>query len=630
MSAIAGVVHVDGREASREQLSRLRAATPYLGRDGVDTWCEGPAGLVRFALRVTPQSLTEVQPCRSAATGGALVLDGRLDNRDEMRRRLGADAPPSSAPDAQIVLAALERFGDDAVQDFAGDYALAYWRADTRRLFCARSPVGWRPFLWTFDGRRFGFATEPRTLVEGLNLERKLNEAVIGEHLAARLISQTETFWQGVWRLPPGFALVLQGGQVRTWRWLEGPFEDLTDLPEKAHIEQFRDLFDQSLIAAHRSTGLVAAHLSGGLDSSTVVCRSMELFREGRIASAVQPISTRFYGEPNDEGPWIEAVERHAGVKSIHVTPVAFDTASAAEWCSTTYQQPLRPNVLCTYTAVCQRLQGEGARVLLSGEGGDDWLSGSRAHWPDLLLTGRWKRLIDEGLDQGGGTVPGKLRMVALQSLGPIVSRTQRERFLRPHLDFTNYSPDWLRPEWAARIGLEERWRTAPTPPPLGSFAQRQRYHVYTLARRHMYIDNLLTYVASQNMELRHPFHDLRLTRFFMGCAGGVLTGGGWRKRLLRKTMENVLPEEVRTRTSKSNFTPSMTDAICRRFEERPPEDLMCAKLGWVDPARLRQIHQDYVAWTAAGAQGVFPSASYAPVWNAISVDLWLEHAFRL
>jgi len=239
VSAIAGVVFVDGRPVEAEQLDRLRAATPFLGRDGVDTWREGPAGLVRFALRVTPESLAEVQPSRSAATGGAIVLDGRLDNRDEMLGRLGADAPPRSAADAQIVLAALERFGDGAVQHFAGDYALAYWRGDTRRLFCARSPVGWRPFLWTFDGRRFGFASEPRTLVDGLSLERKLNEPVIGEHLAARLVSQTETFWQGVWRLPPGSALALEQGQVRTWRWLEGPFEDFADLSEHDHIERF-------------------------------------------------------------------------------------------------------------------------------------------------------------------------------------------------------------------------------------------------------------------------------------------------------------------------------------------------------------------------------------------------------
>ncbi len=630
MSGIAGVVRLDGGEVGQDLLERFQACTPFLGREGVDKWRDGPAGMVRFALRLTPEALTEIQPARHPGSGALMVMDGRLDNRADLRRRLGPDAPPASAPDCEIVLAAFERFGDETVRMLAGDYALAIWRPRSRRLFCARSPVGWRPLLWTFDGKRFGFATEPRTLVDGLGLERRLNEGAIGEHLAARFTTQTDTLFADVFRLPPGSALALERGDVRVWRWNEGPYEDHRGLSDAGHVERFKALIDQALVAVHRSNGTVASHLSGGLDSSTVVCRSLELHRGGAIARAVQPISTRFYGEACDEGPFIEAVERHTGVASLHVSPLAFDSQEAATFCRETLHQPLRPNVLCIIKAVCERLKPEGIRVLLTGEGGDNWLNGSRGHWPDMLLRGQWLGLVREGLDQGGGTVAGKLWALAKETLPPVLSPAHRARLLRPHLDFSYFSPDWIRPEWARKIDLYDRWRAAPDPPPLGGFAQSQRYHVFNLARSHVYIDNLLCYVSSQGMELRHPFHDMRLASFMMGCPGGLLQKGGVRKHLLREAMRGTLPEEVRTRGGKANFTHTLTEAILQRFRERRLEDMACVKLGWVDPARLTRIHQDYEAWTKAGCTGPFPRVSYAPVWNAISVDLWLENVVGL
>ena len=101
MSAIAGVVRADGRDLDPDLPQRLRAATPFLGREGVDEWREGPAALLRFALRVTPQSLNERQPCRHPS-GALLVMDGRLDNR----RR----SPPGWAPRRRVAMRPTRRW----------------------------------------------------------------------------------------------------------------------------------------------------------------------------------------------------------------------------------------------------------------------------------------------------------------------------------------------------------------------------------------------------------------------------------------------------------------------------------------------------------------------------------------
>jgi asparagine synthase (glutamine-hydrolysing) len=630
VSAIAGVVRVDGAPVDADAADRLRRATPRPGRDGVDTWREGPAALLRFALRTTPESLAETQPCPLEGDDALIVMDGRLDNRAEILARLGRAAPPAAAPDAQIVLAALVRLGEGVLPELAGDFALAVWRPGARRLFCARSNGGWRPLLWAFDGATFGFATEPRTLVDGMPLERRLNEGFVGEYLALRVTHPTETFWRGVHRLPPGYCLTLEHGEVRTRRWYEGPFEDFTDLSEADHIDRFRELLDQSLVSVHRAAGRVAAQLSGGLDSSTVVSRSLELHRAGRIDASLQPISMRFAGQACDEGAWIEAVEGHTGVRSIPVAPRAFDVAQAADWCRTTLHLPLRPNVLCTDVPLGDLLASQGARVLLTGEGGDDWLSGSHAHWPDLLLRGRWGRLAQETFGRRPDLpLLTNLRAIAAEAVGPVISPARRERLLRPNLVLGTQPLDWLRPEWVARIGLMERSRTGAEAAPAGSFAHRQRYHTSTFPRRHINLDNTLSYVASQGVELRHPLHDQRLVRFFMACDGGVLRRGTEKKHLLREAMRGTLPEMVRTRQTKANMSITILEAVRRRLAERPIEELAGVKLGWIDPAKLRETHETVGAWIEAGASGPTPG-NYGVVWNAVSIDLWLEHAFGL
>ncbi|MFZ5670782.1 MAG: asparagine synthetase B family protein [Pseudomonadota bacterium] len=631
MSGIGGIVYSDGQPVAPALLEGMLRATPFHGPDGRTAWSDGPVGLIRLALWTTPESVGEVQPHLHAPTGAAIVFDGRIDNRPELLALLGAGAPPSHAADGEIVLAAHLRFGDAVVDWLAGDYAFAIWTPERRRLFCARAPTGWRPFLWTRQGRRFAFATEPATLIRGLGLAARVNEGVVAEHLASRFVSETDSLWDGIERLPPGHALALEGDTVRTWRWHEGPFEDLSRLSEADHVDRFLALLDQSLIATMRSAGPVVSQLSGGLDSSTVVCRIQELVRTGRLDRGVEAVSARFPGEHCDEGEWIAAVEAECAIRSDTVQGETFESATAAAWCAETLHLPLRPNTAGTIVAICDRLRDRGVRVLLTGEGGDDWMNGSRAHWPDLLTRGRWPALFGEAiLARPDAGWPGAVRSVLSGAVAPLVLRSRRERLLRPHLDFSHRVPDWIDPDWARRVGLSDRWRAAPSVPALGGFAQRQRYHVYALARRHVNLDNVICLVGSRGVELRHPLHDLRLTRFLMGAAGGLLRRGGVKKHLLREAMRGVLPEVVRTRTSKANISAPIIDGVQARIAERPFDDLQCVRRGWVDGARLKRIHDEHLAWRRDGRGEIVPQSPYSAVWNAVAIDLWLENAIGL
>jgi asparagine synthase (glutamine-hydrolysing) len=269
--------------------------------------------------------------------------------------------------------------------------------------------------------------------------------------------------------------------------------------------------------------------------------------------------------------------------------------------------------------------------VLLTGEGGDDWLNGSFEHWPDLLRRLQWGSLFRHGAEQWPQSPAHVIaRRTLYPAIMPLISRRHRQQMLRPQFDPSSTIPEWINADWAARINLKDRWNSDIPRPGLAGFAQKSRYSVFALGRRHVNFEPVLAYAESHGIEIRHPFHDLNLTQFYMGMSGNHLRRNGVRKILLREAMKGTLPEIVRTRTSKAVFVGHTIDAINRLIDERPPESMLCAKLGWVDGRKIEALHAPFRHWRKNGSVGGIPATPWGPVWFALATDMWLEHAFGM
>jgi len=587
--------------------------------------------MIRFAHATTPEAARETQPFHGAS-GAVALLDGRLDNRGELIALLdNASGRWNAMPDGAIALALYERLGREFIRKLVGDFAIVIWEPSERRLSLFRSPLGWRPLMWTFDGQRFAFATDIRTLVAGLGLDRRLNEGALAEFLSGRFMTETETFWDNVQRVPQGGAVFLTAGQVSQWIWHGGPFEDWVGRSMDEHVEHFRALFDQALVAVARSNGPVTSQLSGGLDSSSVVCRSAELHRSGKLDRPVGAITVRFPGEPHDETPWSSAVEAHLGITAEVAKSQPFSADSARDWCARTYHLPVRPNALDTLAGVVAMLKANGRRVLLTGEGGDDWMNGSFAHWSDLLVRGRWIALLQHGRTSWPDAPwPITALKTVYTAAQPVISKKHRQGLIHPHLDWRNPRVDWLRPEWMQKVALEDRWHQLLPREGLRGFAQRSRYAVFTHGNRQLISETAITYAESHGIELRHPFHDARLTGFMMGAFGNHMRHKNYRKLVLRNAMQGTLPEVVRTRTTKAVFAGHPIDAIDGLLREKPAQDLLPVKLGWIDGDRIAALQAPYTKWRREGSQGPMPDNPMGPVWFALATDMWLENAFGL
>ena len=262
----------------------MTAAMVRRGPDGLDHWRKGNVALGQCMLCTTPESLEETQPLTNEEESLVLVLDGRVDNWQELRRELlGKGAELRSRADAELVLRAYEVWGEACPSKIIGEYVFCIWDARKQRLFAARDAAGTRHFYYHQGKGWFGFASEIKGLLALSRVERRLNESRLLDYLVVEFDRDDEvgTFYQGILRMPAGHAMSVTAEGTRVWRWwnpgelTEQRFASLEECTE-AFIDQLRVAVKCRL----RSVKPVGAMLSGGMDSSAIVGLISKEFRD--------------------------------------------------------------------------------------------------------------------------------------------------------------------------------------------------------------------------------------------------------------------------------------------------------------------------------------------------------------
>src|SRR5689334_11963563 len=194
MGGIAAVYHLDGRPADRNLIDAMLDAAAYRGPDGLDSWIEGPLALGHAMLRTTPEAIGESQPLVDAQAGIALTMDGRVDNRDELKELIERQGLRlAGKTDAEIVLRAYQCWGEEAPAKILGDFAFALWDRSKRQLFCARDYASVLPFFYYLGERSFLCASEPQQILVEPSVSREPDEKVIGVYLSGMLMDPAAT-----------------------------------------------------------------------------------------------------------------------------------------------------------------------------------------------------------------------------------------------------------------------------------------------------------------------------------------------------------------------------------------------------------------------------------------------------
>jgi asparagine synthase (glutamine-hydrolysing) len=629
VSGFTVIFHLDSSPADRSLFERMLGAITHRGPDGIGRWVSRAIAIGHAKLATTPEAVHEDQPLRDNTLDLTLAFDGRVDNREELRSAIEAKGITLRGDtDAELVLRAYQCWGEESPRRILGDFAYAIWDGMRRRLFCARDPLGMKPFFYYCDGRRFLAGSELQQILEDPCVSRRPNEGFVAEYLTDFPISRDETLFEAIRRLSPGHQLIVRPQGLRIQRYFD--IDTSKQIRYRTHgeyAEHLRHLLREAVRCRMRSPGGVAAELSGGVDSSSVVCVALALMRDGKIPPLPFETFSIACSEPEaDERRHIDAVVRSWGIGSTLAAPRIATTSSCLDEVRRYKDVILYPSCVLSDN-IRSLIAAKGFRVCLTGQGGDEWQTGTPLHFADLLravkLGGLVARLRAEKEMASADPLSKSYRPFkclvrhGLWNITPEVVRSP----LRRAFGATRY-PNWLEPEFVRRSGIAERLAYRPASPRLRSLAQQQKYN-WLMSGSFLLIELWERASARFGFELRHPLHDLRIVEFAIASPEEVRCNDGMEKYALRYAVKDVIPPEIFERRDKGDATRTVMRAFENLCGEAPFYSLAIASSGWVNGRRVREAHREMMKLYR---QSNYAFARYTwPLFGLIGAELWFK-----
>lgn len=597
MSGLAGLWYLDGRPVEPDALEAMSRAIAHRGRDGEGRKLAGSFGLACQWLWVTPEEVGERQPL-AGRHGSLLAFDGRVDNRDQLLGRL--ELPPR-ASDAAVVLRALETWGEAALQRIEGDFALAFYQPGPRRLLLARDAMGVRPLYYFHSSRLFAFGSEIKALLAHPGIPAQPDEEGLAGYLflgRGPLPKAERTCFAGIWSLPAAHLLVVEPAAppVPSRYWDFDPEYRLRLGSVGEYVEAFRDLYRRAVARRARSAYPVAVSLSGGLDSSSIFCQAETLRRERPgICPAVLGLSyVGPEGSAADERAYLDEIERAYGVT---VQRLDLAPSLGLTWDAERQTRASEAPMLDTLWPVTARLQEaaaqSGARRFLSGHWGDQLLH-STAYLVDLFRRGAWgtmRRHLASLEDWFHPSEASALRqqvafdLVRYHTPGVLVPLLKRLRRLLG----SNGKRPWLDSSFQQRV-LRQAGRPAVVGPPFASAQAKSLYLEVRLPYTVQCLEWNNKVAALHGLDPAFPMLDRDLVAFLLATPGEVHNAAGVPRALIREALRGVLPEAVRLRRWKGDYSEPANQGAQRDFDTVRAlftAEPRSAAWGYVDLARL-------------------------------------------
>jgi asparagine synthase (glutamine-hydrolysing) len=622
MSGIAAIYRVDGMPVEQPLLERLLASIKHRGPDHIGRWISGPVALGHAMLRTTPESLHETQPLYDENAELCLTLDGRIDNREELAAALAASGVnPRSDTDAELILRAYGCWGEECPRRITGDLAFALWDGRKRQLFCARDPGGIKPFYYYFDGRMFVCGSELQQILEIPGLSLEPNEGYIGEYLCGKSISREETLFQRVLRLTPAHWLRASANGIAQRRYFDlNPGIELRYRSDEDYQAHYREILAQAVHSAMRSSGGVAAELSGGMDSSSVVCMAQVLLREGRAKNQrFESFSLFFPDGGNDERAYIDDVVAMWGLSANFLTPSPESARALPERAAFYKDLAGYPNGII-YDDLKSLIAKKGFRVSLTGIGGDQWFTGCPRYYADLIRELKflelWKDLRINW--RYGEPDASRLRNLVHYGLWPLLPAIVQRGVKRA--SGIGEIPSWVNPEFARRISLVERIRHNTTYPTGLTFAQQSVYEAFARGWNAHVFEFEDRETARFGLEQRHPLYDRRLLEFAFALPDNQRFRGRFTKFIMREAMREQIPASIRERVDKGDLRDLSAEMFRLLAGERWFEFPMMVSMGWVDKTEISAMCRDGLPVNDGTAMWF--------LWKTLNLELWLRAIF--
>jgi len=616
MSGIMAILSLDGRPIPPELPRAQLAAIAHRGEWEPRLWEAPGIALGHVNLPRTPEAEREFLPGSDRSGRYWITWDGRLDNRDELAGKLGYDVSERAEhTDADYVLEAFIKWGEDCVHRLLGDWAVVIWDNEARRLFCAKDPLGWRQLYYAEHEGLLAVGSEPQQFFADGWLPKSANENYLLRLLGWAMQDLGATCWSGVRELV--------GGSRCTAAAAEPPnLEQFFTVPRPTDVkirnaedaaEAFVHTFRLAADSRTRSNRPLGIMLSGGLDSSYITAVVSGLGHD------VVPVIGYSESFPEmDEREFSSRVTAHLGLTPLMVSLDDCWPLHPKWMPRTPVGEPFQPPQGSILSKLATSAATEGIGVLLSGEGGDEWMTGGMPIGADrciadAIMRGKpslARRIVTNSTsrDLAPGLARACFRELLPVNVQTAIRRTRGIETWSGYPKFVTPGPEWnslLDPPrstlWRSSNSTRFTWD-----------AMRDAVSRETIAWRDRNV------FAKNQIENRSPFNDMRVVNLMAAIPESLKRHSGRPKAILRDGLRAVLPAEVAERTGKAAMNPLFDYGLANAERERAELGIRSIEIPGFDPVSAMSDWNDWLERQYGGSQ---------LLWTLASVGIWFRES---
>jgi asparagine synthase (glutamine-hydrolysing) len=519
-------------------------------------------------------------------------------------------------------LAIFREYGTAGLEKLEGEFALVIFDPNSHCLLALRDPLGNYPLYWLQRGNIIRVSTNLELMAQESQAE------INGDFLAYFLIfpfafaelPSKQTAFKGIQRVLPGTLLALNpnSGATRIWAWdWQANIQPQENISSAEAGEKFTQIFRQA-IRERSQSGKVASHLSGGMDSSAVVCLARELLAQQKLVtlSLVYQMCSLV-----GETPYIEMVLEQGGAVEAHF--VDGDSALDFGWFESNVPEHDEPYAglfhLSMEKALVDRAAQLGIDTILGGAGSEFITEGNRYHLADLILQGQWYEALTEARQWAKAknqSLWSILSQFGIQpSLPPLLRMGIPTWLRRGYGQWPNLGdyviPPWIEPEFAKKWGMRDK--------ALATLRQLHRYPIedsFNQLVLQAAAGNWASWylAAPLNMHISQPFLDPRLITYCLSLPRQLREVPGVAKPLLQEAMKGTLPEPIRTRKYKANFNEVYWQGLSQNlpYLEAMVYQSDISQLGIFNQAKLIEVMRQHAIGIGDVKSGSFICKSLA------------------
>ena len=546
MSGIFGVLNQNDKPVNKKNINALLDAMSTWKYDDSGVWIDGSVALGHTMLWNTPESKYEHLPLHKDEY--VITMDARIDNRDELAKELVLpDLPLEEIGDSEFILAAYKKWKEECPTYLIGDFAFAIWDSKNERLFCARDHLGMKSFYYHENNAQLTYASDIGVVLASENVISNPNIEAMKMFAYNGSVSSDQTMYQNIKRLPAAHYMIVENGQISHKRYWK--IENIT--PSTMSIEEaskkFNELFSQAIKVRLRTTQHTGfgCEVSGGLDSSSVFLVAKNLKKD------ITPFSLLYGDYHCDESSYIDLVSEKSNIVPVTVRADKLDYKHQYNM-EFNYRVNRYWPIYVTFTQefpLAEKINDSNIKVVLTGQGGDHIMAGNTVCLTDYFLSFQWVKLYREVT-----YYQFDYKHTKEYFLVHLLSKRQKKILKNIYFLF-NKKPVSSNKAIKNNEVNKRHYR---------SYAVEYDSKIMTDTGFSMFSDNNAYKVIEKEygIEYRHPFFDIKLVEFMLSLPPEFKMKQGVIKILLREAMHGVLPEEIRKRNTKAEFSEAIEDQI--------------------------------------------------------------------